>query len=252
VGPFCWCFPRGKCPPRLGHATYATSQRKLDGMGRREEQRAPALLQAWVDMKSRKIAAKGRQERTSTPRGGFTEALAVIKARAMASKLGVNREGASPSDTTTSNTIMGAKQPPTSPRPKTEDSSEPIWKQHMVMAAKKRKGKATAQERQPTTSGVSALESNSTLGTALQGKKRLPKPRSSSQIDELVWSKAMLDAQAQVIDEYKINCDIEEYYSKMCHVGKPLLAEEVQRRTQAIYDYRAKKQIYRENRRKSD
>ena len=97
----------------------------------------------------------------------------------------------------------------------------------MVMAARKKKGKATAQERQPTMSGVSALESTS-LGTALQGKKRLPKPRSSSQIDELVWSKAMLDAQAQIVSEYKISCDIEEYYSKMCHVGKTLLAEEVQ------------------------
>ena len=41
-------------------------------------------------------------------------------------------------------------------------------------------------------------------------------------------------------------------YSKMCQVGKTLLAEEMHRRTRAIYDYRAKKLVYRENRRKAD
>ena len=62
----------------------------------------------------------------------------------------------------------------------------------------------------------------------------------------------MVDALAQVKEEYRIRCDIEDYYSKMCQVGKTLLAEEVHRRTQAIYDYRAKKLVYRENRRKAD
>jgi len=133
----------------------------------------------------------------------------------------------------------------------TEDSPE----QCMVMAAGKsnsNKGKAIAQEQQPTECGVTALESHSTLGLALQGKKRLPKPRSTSQIDEVVWSKAVVNALTQVKEEYRISCDIGDYYSKMCQVGKTLLAEEVHRRTQASYDYHAKKLVYRENRRKTD
>ena len=223
MGPFCWCFPRGKYPPRLGHATYATSQQKLDGMGRREEQRAPALLRAWVDMKSRKIA---NQEHAGTPRlsrGGVIEALATLKAKATTSRPSGKLKGASFTEATANN-ITGASQPPTSPKPKTEDSSELHGERLLVMAAKKtKKGKAKAQEREPASSGVTALESHSTLGLALQGKKRFPKPRSSSQIDELVWSKAMLDAHAQ-IQEYSISCSIDGYYSKMCQVGKRLVA----------------------------
>ena len=67
-------------------------------------------------------------------------------------------------------------------------------------------------------------------------------------IDEKVWSGAVETARAQVKKEYSIPRALDVYYNKMCKPGKQLLAGEIQRRAQLLYDYRAGKAIYRENR----
>jgi len=85
----------------------------------------------------------------------------------------------------------------------------------------------------------------SSLGIALSGKRRQPKPRSVKDIDETVWSTSMLKALEEMQVKYGLNETIEEYYIKMCTVGKFLLADEVHRKTQSIYDYKATKLFQR-------
>ena len=99
--------------------------------------------------------------------------------------------------------------------------------------------------------GAQAREhkSSATLGLALSGLKRQPKPRSCTRIDEIVWSKAQLSALEQLTTEFKVN-EWEQYYESMCSVGKTLLASEIQRRAQAIYDYRASKLYTKEQKKK--
>jgi hypothetical protein len=84
------------------------------------------------------------------------------------------------------------------------------------------------------------------LGFAISSKRRQPKPRSSKVIDETLWSTALLKAVEELKEHYGLKETIEEYYLKMCHVGKSLLATEVQRKTQSIYDYKATK-LYQRN-----
>ena len=67
--------------------------------------------------------------------------------------------------------------------------------------------------------------------------RKQPKPRSSQVIDEALWSAALLKAADELKVQYGLNEKVEEYYLKMCIVGKSLLAQEVQRKTQSIYDY---------------
>ena len=54
-------------------------------------------------------------------------------------------------------------------------------------------------------------KSSATLGIAILGIKRLPKPRSSPSIDELVWGKAQITAQEQLTAELKPRKSWEEY-----------------------------------------
>ena len=44
----------------------------------------------------------------------------------------------------------------------------------------------------------------------------------------------------------QIEVSLDGYYEKMCNVGKILLAQEVQRKTQKIYDYKATKLFQKE------
>ena len=55
-------------------------------------------------------------------------------------------------------------------------------------------------------------------------------------------------ARGQVKQEYFIPGGLDAYYSKMCKPGQLLLAGELHRRAQVVYDYRAGKAIYRYNR----
>lgn len=101
--------------------------------------------------------------------------------------------------------------------------------------------------------GAQALEqgrsSRGTLEEDLGGRERKPKPRNVGYIDEQVWLGAMEAARGQVRQDYCIPECLNAYYVKMCKPGQLLLADELHRRAQIIYDYRAGKAIYRENRR---
>ena len=103
--------------------------------------------------------------------------------------------------------------------------------------------------------GAEALEQkHSSIGTLehdLGGRIRKPKPRNAGYIDEKVWSGAKEAARGQVKQEYCIPGCLDAYHTKMCQPGKLLLADEVHRRTQAVYDYRVGKIVYRENRKKT-
>ena len=79
------------------------------------------------------------------------------------------------------------------------------------------------------------------LGFAISVMRRQPKPRASKVIDETLWSTALLKAVQELKEYYGLNETLDEYYVKMCPVGKSLLANEVQRKTQSIYDYKAAK-----------
>jgi len=57
----------------------------------------------------------------------------------------------------------------------------------------------------------------------------------------------MKTARGQVKQEYFIPGGLDAYYSKMCKPGQLLLAGELHRRTQVVYDYRDGKAIYRYN-----
>ena len=41
--------------------------------------------------------------------------------------------------------------------------------------------------------------------------------------------------------EFKVKKTLDEYYIEMCEMGRSLLAAEMQRKTQGIYDFRAGK-----------
>ena len=88
---------------------------------------------------------------------------------------------------------------------------------------------------------VGGHSASQTLGLALSGKARQPKPRKLGSIDELVWSEARNKAVSELTTEMKMDVPVDEYYENMCLVGKTLLADEIQRRTQKIYDYKATK-----------
>lgn len=134
--------------------------------------------------------------------------------------------------------------------PKNESSSSMLLTRDMKEKNRK-PGGAQAQEQKHTKGGAQALEPTSTLGVDLGGMSRMPKPRSSKGMNELVWADSMVDARSQVVVEYDVNGDLELYYHEMCKVGQKLMAQEVHRRCQAIYDYRAGKLLYRSNRKKN-
>ena len=79
------------------------------------------------------------------------------------------------------------------------------------------------------------------LARDLQDKARLPKPRSASSMNEELWQGARRSAMAEVIQQYGIAGELDEYYVSMCRVGQQLLADRIQDKTQSIYDYRVSK-----------
>lgn len=91
-------------------------------------------------------------------------------------------------------------------------------------------------------------EASQTLGLALSGKVRQPKPRKMGSIDEIVWAEARTKAVQEIKEDFKIEKTLDDYYTDMCSVGKKLLAEEVHRKTQKIYDYKATKMFQRKER----
>lgn len=113
--------------------------------------------------------------------------------------------------------------------------------EEMIVEARHR-SKGTGGKAQEHKQSRGALEED------LGGRLRLPKPRSSGCIDEKVWSGAVETARGQVKKEYAIPGTLDAYYSKMWKPSRMLLAGEVHRRAQLLYDYRAGKAIYRENR----
>jgi len=119
--------------------------------------------------------------------------------------------------------------------------AQPTMEEMIVEAKHRSEGKrGTAQEQKRSQKG--ALEED------LGGRQGLPKPRSMGCIDEKVWSGAVETARGQVKKEYAIPGTLDAYYIKMWKPSRMLLAGEVHRRAQLLYDYRAGKAIYRENR----
>lgn len=147
-----------------------------------------------------------------------------------------------------------------SPESEAEDTAEEAVLMNM-RAGDKKKWKPTnprtrrgvkAQERKHPDSGVRALEHTGILGQDLGGMLRLSKPRKTQNINELVWAESMVEARSRVIQEFQIDGEIEDYYATMCKVGQKLMAQEVNRKCQAIYDKKAGRIIYRANRRQDD
>ena len=105
------------------------------------------------------------------------------------------------------------------------------------------------------------------LGIDLGGRKRLSKPKSIKEIDEIGWASSQQLSIVEITVEYGITndtelessnkCkveqmtdDIEQYYSKMCKVGQQALAYAIRSKTQAIYDARCAQKIRRARRNK--
>ena len=114
------------------------------------------------------------------------------------------------------------------------------------------KGTKTPGREAPTVEakvgGYIALHPAETLGMALGSLKRQPKPRTIKDkgIDEIIWGSALETAQKEMTTEMQLKQSMDEYYDGMCRIGKMLLACELQRRTQKLYDYRASKKQSRE------
>lgn len=94
-----------------------------------------------------------------------------------------------------------------------------------------------------TSTGAQALGQGTTRGLEreLEQKIRLPKPRSTSSMDEDIWQGASRSAKAEILQQYAIVGELEEYYESMCKVGRQLLVDRIQEKTQGMYDYRATK-----------
>ena len=85
------------------------------------------------------------------------------------------------------------------------------------------------------------------LNIALGGLTRLPKPRSlgpTAKIDEDIWTGAMSTAKVEFEQEQEVT-DLDKLYSSICRVSRSLLAQELQRRAQRLYDYRAGKVFFK-------
>ena len=65
-------------------------------------------------------------------------------------------------------------------------------------------------------------------------------------MDDIVWAAARATAEDEIRKKLEIENGLEDYYLKMCSVGKFLLAQEVHTKTQRIYDYRATK-LFKKN-----
>ena len=116
-------------------------------------------------------------------------------------------------------------------------------KKEVVMAdmVKRWQGKAPRRKADEFVGQQAGGHVTPSLGIALSLLKRQPKPRSTKDIDETLWSVALLKAVDELKVYYGLNETLDEYYVKMCPAGKSLLANEIQRKTQSIYDYKATK-----------
>ena len=100
--------------------------------------------------------------------------------------------------------------------------------------------------------------SSTTLGIALSKLKKKAKPRTASDIDEIVWSESRNTAETELTEHrlpreehFEISSSWEEYYLTMAEVRRALLAQDIQKRAQRIYDYRATKFFQRTKLKKS-
>lgn len=141
----------------------------------------------------------------------------------------------------------------------TSQSEEDAHEMVMLSKVKGTRSGTKAQGRRSTANGAktdlgreSAVPTASgTLGEAMSAIKRLPKPRTKSKIDEVLWAAALDKARAELKQQHNLQSEVEDYYDTMCDLGKSLLAAEVQRRTQSLYDYKASKKQSRDNRKLS-
>jgi len=121
-------------------------------------------------------------------------------------------------------------------------------RKHTTKKAPSRKSPRLAEKARPRKFCDAAKD---TLGMELSTlhPARLPKPRSKAKtdIDELIWSRAMHDACTDLQEQFQIKNSWERYYEKMCRVGKKLLADKLHITTQKIYDYRASKKQSKDN-----
>jgi len=115
---------------------------------------------------------------------------------------------------------------------------------------KHRSNRSTKKGSQRDTGAKEAQPHTGQLGIDLGGRPRLPKPRKVREIDEIEWARATQTAYEQVVKEFGIKVELEMYYSTMCEVGQKLMAEDLHRRCQCIYDFRVGHKIYRANRKK--
>ena len=87
---------------------------------------------------------------------------------------------------------------------------------------------------------------STTLGEALSLRLQLTKPRGGAIIDALLWSGALNTAQEELRKEFSISKPLDEYYHGMCKLGKSLLADDLNTRTQRIYDAHASRKFVKE------
>lgn len=87
---------------------------------------------------------------------------------------------------------------------------------------------------------------STTLGEALSLRPQLSKPRGKTTIDVLLWAGALNTAEGEIKQEFGIPKSLEEYYHGMCKYGKSLLADDLNKRTQRIYDVRASRKFVKE------
>ena len=125
----------------------------------------------------------------------------------------------------------------------------PVGAEEAVFVAKvKRRTTQTtakAQERKAAEKQAKAM-AQATLGMALATMVKLSKPRKiGGNVDEILWAGAMEKAKEEMATKFGGQQDWEGYYAKMCQIGRVLLAEEMHRLTQKIYDYRASKKFSR-------
>ena len=117
--------------------------------------------------------------------------------------------------------------------------------EEMVMVAKVKESsrQQASRSKAKRKAGASTAEQTgaATLGFALSSLKRLPKPRTTTSIDELVWAAAADKAAEEIKMNFKVKTNLDEYYKGMCEMCRSLLAAEMQRKTQGIYDFRASK-----------
>lgn len=124
-----------------------------------------------------------------------------------------------------------------------ESENAPSQETVLVARVKSRGTKAPRQQAHVEGMGQQARgqKASLTLGLALSELARQPKPRKLGSVDEIVWSEARSKAVLELQTEMQIAVPLESYYDTMCTVGKTLLAHEIQRKTQKLYDYKATK-----------